>query len=87
MVIQPVLSPSSSLRKKAIKEMTSCWQASLIIPKWEKRQTEAGGFLQVSLPELLTASFPLDTGAREGAAGTESESPMLGASLQASCGM
>lgn len=72
--------------------MTSCWQASLIIPKWEKRQREAGGFLQVSLPELTdsaaaAASFPPDTGAREEAARTLCESLMLAASLQASCRM
>lgn len=66
MVIRPVLSARSSLRKKAIKEMTSCWQASFIIPKWEKRQMEGGGFLQVSPPELTdsadAASFTPDTG-------------------------
>lgn len=66
--------------------MTSCWQASLIIPKWEKRQREAGGFLQVSLPELTdsaaAASFPPDTGAREEAARTSSESLLLGASCR-----
>lgn len=71
--------------------MTSCWEASLIIPKWEKRQREAGGFLQVSLPALTdsaaAASFPPDTGAREEAARTCRESLMLAASLQASCRM
>lgn len=30
------------------------WLASLIIPKWEKKQTEAGGFLQV-WPRASTA--------------------------------